>query len=77
MTESDFVDLVVDETGLPYSVGDLATPFDNLPDWDSVYLMKVLTGIETATGGTLEMSELIEVGSLADLYRAVVAQATS
>ncbi|MFE1595645.1 acyl carrier protein [Nocardia sp. NPDC058705] len=77
MTESEFVELIVNETGLLYAAEDLDTPFDSLNDWDSVYLMKLLTGIESATGSTLEMSELIEVTSLGDLYRAVTAQAVS
>ncbi|WP_446226115.1 acyl carrier protein [Nocardia sp. IBHARD005] len=77
MTESEFVELIVNETGLLYVAEDLATPFDSLNDWDSVYLMKVLTGIESTTGNTLEMSELIEVTSLGDLYKAVAAQVAS
>ncbi|MFD4354126.1 acyl carrier protein [Nocardia sp. NPDC058518] len=77
MTESEFVELIVNETGLLYVAEDLDTPFDSLNEWDSVYLMKLLTGIESITGNTLEMSELIEVTSLGDLYRAVAAQAAS
>lgn len=71
MTEEQFLRLVNAETALELDAADLAKPFDALPQWDSVYLLKVLTGIETETGATVSMAALLEVTSLADVLRAL------
>ncbi|SDD96698.1 acyl carrier protein [Actinokineospora iranica] len=73
MTETEFIDLVGAESGLPLTVADLATGFDDLPGWDSVHLLKVLSALETERGITLRVAELLSTKSLGDLHRAVAA----
>jgi acyl carrier protein len=73
MTTADFIAVVQAESALPLDVGDLRTEFDELPGWDSVHLLKVLSALEATTGTALPMGRLIEAHSLGDLYDAVVA----
>jgi len=73
MTETDFVELVEAETGLPLDTADLATGFDDLPGWDSVHLLKVLSALEAEHGITLQIAQLLDAKSLGDLHAAASA----
>jgi acyl carrier protein len=73
MTETEFVDVVRAESGLSLSTDDLRTRFDDLPGWDSVQLLKVLSALETERGITLPIARLLEARCLGDLHDAVVA----
>ncbi|WP_424187566.1 acyl carrier protein [Actinokineospora sp. G85] len=75
MTEHDFAELVEAETGLPLTADDLATRFDDLPGWDSVHLLKVLSALESEHGVTLQIAHLLDATSLADLHAAAAVAA--
>lgn len=78
MNTTAFLTLLHDETGLQYTESQLATPFDELEGWDSVFLMKLLVGIEDRTGRGVPMAELLDVTSLGELLDATTpATATS
>lgn len=73
MNPAEFHELVVDETSLAIEVDDLSTPLDELPGWDSVYMLKLITAIEQRTGTTVSVSALLDARSLDDVRQAVAA----
>ncbi|MEV6166544.1 phosphopantetheine-binding protein [Streptomyces sp. NPDC052052] len=75
MTIDQFVDLVGDETGLPVTVDDAALGFDQLPGWDSLQLLVLLTALERETGRRISLPQVLESGSLADIYHVLTAGA--
>ncbi|MFE0178056.1 phosphopantetheine-binding protein [Streptomyces sp. NPDC059002] len=75
MTIDEFVELVGDETGLPVTPDDAALGFDQLPGWDSLQLLVLLSALERETGRRVSLPQVLESGSLADIYRVVTAEA--
>ncbi len=72
-TIDDFIALVRDELGLPVSVADAGQRLDQLPGWDSVHLLWLLTIMERATGRGLPLPDVLEAASLREIYALVVA----
>ena len=68
----DFVSLVRDETGIEVTVADVGSDFDELPGWDSLHLLTLLTVIERETGQSLSLPDILEAPSLEHVYRLVV-----
>lgn len=68
-----FLVLLRDETGLEVSAADLDTPFDDLPGWDSVMLLKVLGAAERATGRKAPMLAVLEATDLRGVHAALAA----
>jgi acyl carrier protein len=68
----EFVAVVRDELGLAVTVADSGRSFDELPDWDSVYLLWLLTAVERRTGRTISLPDVLEARTLEDLYAAVM-----
>ncbi|MDL4815431.1 acyl carrier protein [Actinomadura opuntiae] len=73
MNIDDFVALVRDELGLPVTAADAGRSFDELPGWDSVHLLWLLTTLERETGRPLSLPDVLEAGSLAQLHALAVA----
>jgi len=67
-TLDEFVGLVRTELGLPLTDGDARRTFDELPGWDSVYLLTVLTLLERRTGKQVSLPAMLEAGSLEQIY---------
>ncbi|MFI6024470.1 acyl carrier protein [Amycolatopsis magusensis] len=72
-TVDDLVTLVRDELGLPVTTSDAGRSLDELPGWDSVYLLWLLTAVEKKTGRPVSLPDLLEAGSLSDVYSLVAA----
>lgn len=68
-TIDDFVGLVRDELGMPLEEYQIAADLDQLPEWDSLYLLKLVTALEQATGRTLPVGRLLEARSLGEIYQ--------
>jgi acyl carrier protein len=64
----DFVALVRDELGLPVTAEDAARSLDEVPGWDSVHLLWLLTVLEQATGRRLTMPDVLEAATLEGIY---------
>ncbi|GAA2396650.1 MULTISPECIES: phosphopantetheine-binding protein [Streptomyces] len=64
----DFVRLVRDEIGMPLEPEQVAADFDELPDWDSLYLLKLVTALELATGHKVPVGKVLEARSLKGIY---------
>jgi acyl carrier protein len=73
MDPNDFAALVRGATGLDIAVADLALPFDQLPAWDSMYLLTLATAVESATGAPLSVADAIECASLGALRELIPA----
>ncbi len=72
-TVDEFMALIRDELGLPVSTDDVGRGFDELPGWDSVYLLRLLTVLERETGRALSMPDVLDATSLGSVYELVVA----
>jgi hypothetical protein len=71
-TLGDYIRLVNDEIGMPLAPGQVASDFDDLPDWDSVYLLKLVTALELATSRKVPVVKLLEARSLKEIYELAV-----
>ncbi|WP_030912403.1 acyl carrier protein [Streptomyces sp. NRRL F-5126] len=70
----EFVSIVRDELGLPLTAEDVDLSFDELPGWDSVQMLWLLTILERRTGKSLSLPDMLEAPSLAALYKIVASQ---
>jgi acyl carrier protein len=68
----EFMSLLREEIGLPVTPAHASVGFDEVPDWDSVFLLRVLTAIEQSTGRRLSMPDVLEAGTLGDIYELAV-----
>jgi acyl carrier protein len=64
----DFLMLVRDELGLPVTAENAEQSLDQLPGWDSVHLLWLLTALERSTGRSVSLPDVLQAGSLADIY---------
>lgn len=71
-TLDDYVRLVNEEIGMPLAPGQVAADFDELPDWDSLYLLKLVTALEPAIGRRVPVGKVLEARSLEEIYRLAV-----
>ncbi|MFV2176862.1 acyl carrier protein [Actinomadura sp. LOL_016] len=71
-TIDDFVALVRDHLGLPVTAKDAERTLDQIPGWDSMYLLWLLTTIERETGRSVPLPDLLQASSLHEMYLLVV-----
>jgi hypothetical protein len=69
----DFVALVRDELGLPVTAENVGSGWDELPEWDSVHLISLLSALERATRRPISLPAMMEAESLHDIYTLAVA----
>ncbi|WP_107416723.1 MULTISPECIES: acyl carrier protein [unclassified Streptomyces] len=72
LTLDAYVRLVADETGMPLGPAQVTADFDELPDWDSLHLLKLVTALERALGRKVPVSRLLEARSLQGIYETAV-----
>ncbi|MYZ34565.1 MULTISPECIES: acyl carrier protein [unclassified Streptomyces] len=71
-TLDDYVRFVNDEIGMPLAPEQVAADFDELPDWDSLYLLKLVTALEPAIGRKVPVGKVLEARSLKEIYELAV-----
>lgn len=71
-TLDDFTRLVRDEIGIPLEPEQVTADFDELPDWDSLYLLKLVSALELATGHSVRVGKVLEARSLKEIYDVAV-----
>jgi len=64
----EFVTLIRDQFGLPVTVEDVGLGLDELPGWDSVHLLALLTLLEHETGRAISMPDVLQAPSLRKIY---------
>ncbi len=74
-TFEDFMALVRTEVGLPLADEDAYLPFDQLPEWDSLLLVTLLSALERATGRRVSLPDVLEATCLHDIYALVAVPA--
>jgi acyl carrier protein len=68
----DFLGIVRDQLGLQVTGDDASRGLEEIPGWDSVHLLWLLTALERETGHPVSMPELLEASSLEQIYLAAV-----
>ncbi|WTE37175.1 acyl carrier protein [Streptomyces sp. NBC_01618] len=68
MTIDDFVTLVRDELGMPVTAEHIGLSLDEVPGWDSVHLLWLVTAMERETGRRVALPDLLEVSSLGAVH---------
>ncbi|MEU0526589.1 phosphopantetheine-binding protein [Streptomyces niveus] len=71
-TLDDYVLLINDEIGMPLAPEQVAADFDELPDWDSLHLLKLVTALESAIGHKVPVGEILQARSLKEIYELAV-----
>ncbi|MDX3854945.1 MULTISPECIES: acyl carrier protein [Streptomyces] len=69
----ELIALLRDELGLPIGPEDATRSLDELPGWDSLHLLWLITSLEKRTGRAISIPDVLEAGSLAAVYRLAVA----
>ncbi|MER6098117.1 acyl carrier protein [Streptomyces sp. NPDC001728] len=72
----DFLTLVESEIGLSLTPATVGAGFDELPGWDSLHLLTLLTAIERETGQRVPMTQVLESTSLHDVFALTAAART-
>ncbi|MEV6652585.1 phosphopantetheine-binding protein [Streptomyces sp. NPDC051219] len=69
---AEFCTLLEEELGFHLTPQDLDRPLDDLPEWDSVHLLRLVTVVESRTGRRLPVAGLLEASTLRQMYEVVV-----
>jgi hypothetical protein len=69
----EFAVLISDHIGIPVTSEDLRRNVDEVPGWDSLHVMWLLTVLERETGRRLSLPDVIEAPTLAHVYELAVA----
>ena len=68
---TDLMELIQDVLGLPISREDIATNFDELDGWDSVYTLRLISSIESQIGRKIPVSALLQASSIQEVYNLI------
>ncbi|WP_370376094.1 acyl carrier protein [Catenulispora sp. GAS73] len=68
----EFVALLRDQVGLELTAQDAPKQLSEIDGWDSLHLLWVLTAVERRTGQAVSLPDLLEAGTLEDVYRVAV-----
>jgi hypothetical protein len=65
----DFVILVRDELGLPVTVEDAARSLHEIPGWDSMHLLWLVSLLEQRTGRGLSVVDILDAPNLEYIFQ--------
>ncbi len=68
----DLITLLRDELGLPVTPEHAHRRLDEIPGWDSVHLLWLLTVLEKSTGRRLSLPDLLDAPDLAGVHALAV-----
>jgi acyl carrier protein len=66
-----YAELIRDELGISVSPDELDQHLDELESWDSLYLLRLVTAIEGATGERVSIPDVLRATSLREVFEAV------
>ena len=69
---AEFAELISDHIGIRIEGDDLHRKVEDVPGWDSVHLMWLLTVLERETGRRVSLPAVIEAPTLAHVYELAV-----
>jgi acyl carrier protein len=64
----EFLTLIRDELGLPVTAADTGQKLSDLPGWDSMHLLWLVSVLEQRYGRTLGIVDVLEATTLAEVY---------
>jgi acyl carrier protein len=64
----DFAALLRDEIGLAVTEQELDRGLDQIDGWDSVHLLTLVTVLERETGQSVALPDVLEAGSLREIF---------
>ncbi|MFF3325069.1 acyl carrier protein [Streptomyces sp. NPDC002889] len=67
-----FCTLLEEELGLHITPQDLDRPLDDVPEWDSVHLLRLVTVVENLMGRSVSVAGLLEAATFREMYDVVV-----
>ncbi|CAO5154746.1 Acyl carrier protein [Frankia sp. AiPs1] len=67
----DFLSLIRDELGIEVGSEDSERSLDEIPGWDSVHLLWLLSIVEQRTGRSVSLPDVLEASTLGSIYSAV------
>ncbi|MCX5208629.1 phosphopantetheine-binding protein [Kitasatospora sp. NBC_00240] len=70
----ELITVAGDELGLDIAPQDATVDFDELPGWDSLHLLTLLTALERVTGRRLSLPDLLEARTIAEVFEIASAQ---
>lgn len=73
-TLNDFMALIYDELGLPLTADDATVSLSELPGWDSVHALALLTALERETGRVISVPDALEAPDLQHIYALAVGE---
>jgi acyl carrier protein len=68
----DLIGLVREQLGLPLTAEDADRSLDEIPGWDSLHVLWLITVLERGTGSRISLPELLEATSLRNIYELAV-----
>jgi len=71
LTIIDFLDLLADELGVDPAAADLDRPLQEVPGWDSVLLLKLLTVLERTTHQRQSLPALLQARTVRQLHAGI------
>ncbi|MFD7451632.1 phosphopantetheine-binding protein [Kitasatospora sp. NPDC059827] len=66
---AELITVAATELGLPLGPEDAEVDFDDLPGWDSLHLLSLLTALERLSGRRLSLPDLLDARTLAEIHR--------
>lgn len=70
----DFVALVRNELGLAVTVDDVGRELNELPGWDSMHLLWLISVLEQKAGRSINVIDVLEAPNLEYIYGLTAAQ---
>jgi len=64
----DLITLIRDELGIAVTAGDAGRSLDEIPGWDSVHLLWLVTVVEQRTGRPASFPDLLQARDIEGLY---------
>ncbi|MDR7303667.1 acyl carrier protein [Haloactinomyces albus] len=71
-TLDEFVTMMRDQIGLELTVELTSRGFDEVPGWDSVHLLGLVSAMEKRTGRSVPLPDILEASSLEDIFNLYV-----
>ncbi|MGP4028928.1 hypothetical protein [Actinomadura sp. 3N407] len=68
----DFLVLVHDEIGLTIGPEHADLPLDQVPGWDSMHLLALLSALERETGRPISLPDVLEARNLHEIHEVAV-----
>lgn len=69
----DFLEILHDELGLVVTPESINRSMDDVPGWDSVHLLQLLTVLERETGRSVSFPQMLEAQSLRQIFELAAA----